>query len=140
VLLLPSAWLCKDTWPKEVLLRNGTRHNTFSAKGMMLGNGKKTGCLNIVILIKLVYIYKWMEQECIKWCNWFQTFCTTKLCFHSCNYIRSIWWINKSYENFKVLKFWDKDKQGIFLIIKSFGYFYKKIGFKIFNYRWRSYV
>jgi hypothetical protein len=36
-----SAWLCKDTWPKEVLLRNGTRHGTFSAESMMLGNGKK---------------------------------------------------------------------------------------------------
>jgi hypothetical protein len=53
VLLLLLAWLCKDTWPKEVLLRNGTRHGTFSAEGTMLGNGKKIGRLNIAILIKL---------------------------------------------------------------------------------------
>jgi hypothetical protein len=53
VLLLHSAWLCKDTWPKEVLLRNGTQHDTFSAEGTMLGNGKKIGRLNIAVLIKL---------------------------------------------------------------------------------------
>jgi len=53
VLLLLSAWLREDIWPKEVLLRNGTRHDTFSGEGMMLGNGKKIGRLNITILIKL---------------------------------------------------------------------------------------
>jgi hypothetical protein len=49
-------------------------------------------------------------KECIKWCNWFLKICTRNPCFPLCNYmfIRSIKWKNKSYENFKILKFSNK--------------------------------
>jgi hypothetical protein len=58
--------------------------------------------------------HKWMQNKCKKWCNWFWTFCIRKPWLIICKYmsIRSIWWENKSYENFKVLKFWNKLLQG----------------------------
>jgi hypothetical protein len=70
--------------------------------------------IDLQSIVHIIYIYKWMQEECIKWCNWFHIFCTRKSYFPLCNYmfIRLIWWKNKSYEKFKNLKFWDKRLQG----------------------------
>jgi hypothetical protein len=54
-------------------------------------------------IVHITYFYKWLQKEWIKWCNWFQIFCTWKPCFPLCNYmfIKSIWWNNISYEILK---------------------------------------
>jgi len=83
-----------------------------------------------------------MQEECIKWCNWFHIFYTKKSCFLLCNYmfIRLIWWKNKSYENSKIWNFGTKDYKGKNSFIKSFGYFFIFIRFKKFNSRCKSHV
>jgi hypothetical protein len=50
------------------------------------------------------------SKGCIKFCNWFQSFCTTKRCpvLWKYMFIGWIWWNAKSYKNVKVLKFWGK--------------------------------
>jgi hypothetical protein len=79
--------------------------------------------INLSSSVHIIIILKIMQKECIKWSNWLQIFCTWKTSFFLCNYmfINSISWINKSYENFKVLKLCKKGLQGKWLFIKSFG-------------------
>jgi hypothetical protein len=61
-------------------------------------------------IVHVRVLYKWMH----KMMQLISNFLYKKTMLPLCNYlfIRSISWENKSYENFKILRFWNKGLQG----------------------------
>jgi hypothetical protein len=76
----------------------------------------------IVSSVSTTFFFK-IKRNALKSCNWFQIFCIRKVYIFLCKYmfIWWSWWKTKSYENFKVLKFWRKGYKGKDFFLKPFS-------------------
>jgi hypothetical protein len=92
--------------------------------------------------VSKVQFFSRNQKECIKSYNWFQTFCSTKMCplLWKYMFIEWTWRKNKSNKHFKVLKLWRKGCKAKNSFFRPFN---KKImfnGFKMSSFRCRSQV